>query len=83
VRAARAPVITVDAWRAELERVMTRPRPAVAGATVNELCAATGWSRRRVCDTLQKIPSLVSARRPIVGIDGRQTTVPCYRIPAP
>ncbi|MCX6551190.1 MAG: hypothetical protein NTY02_09340 [Acidobacteria bacterium] len=78
----RTPVITTDAWQAELERVMMRPPSGEAnGLSAQELCQATGRGIRWVRGRLGMVRDrLIVGRKTAYGIDGRQTTVPCYRL---
>lgn len=75
----------LDAMRA----ANLRNRGDGEGATVVELCAASGMSERRCRVLLRDMIAAGEARvssRPHTGIDGRQTRVPSYVLlekPAP
>lgn len=78
--------ITTDAWLAELQNVMARPRASDPGLTVNEMaaqCACRADKVRSALRTLQAEGRLILGRKAITGIDGRRAESPCYRLAPP
>lgn len=56
-----------------------------AGATTTELCAATGWSSRKVIAGLRRLwlaGRLATGRKWVERIDGIRTKVPTYWLKA-
>lgn len=73
--------ISVDEWRAEIERVMQRAGDE--GVTTKELQRALGVSNRTCLLRLQDLADagrLVPGRRQVSSIDGSVRSVPVYRI---
>ena len=81
--------MTVEQLLDAMRAANLRNRGDGEGATVVELCAASGMSERRARVLLRQMIAAGEARvssRPCTGIDGRQTRVPSYVLveqPAP
>ena len=72
--------ITRDEWLAEFERAMQNAANG-DGMTVREIAAQMKLSEERCRLLLRRIqPRLIASRKLWTGIDGRHTTVPCYRL---